>query len=199
MKLLGVIVFLLILGLGGWSLYGMFAMEDVAGPPYSVLSREDGYEVRRYEAFVVAEIASTGFYTLALNRGFTALLEYIRGGNLHAERISMRRPVLEKSAGEGSRVIAFVLPKEYVSEPAPPPTNVGIITRTVPSRTVAALSFSYSDSAETVEAKKIELVELLKNDGVVLAGVPEAAYYSAPFVPPFMLKTEILVPIQHVP
>lgn len=199
MKLLGVVVLILLLSLGGWSLYGMFAMTDVEGPPYSLISREDGYEVRRYEAFPVVEIASTGSYALALDRGFTALLEYIRGGNLHGERIAMRRPVLEKGAGEGSRIITFVLPKEYLSEPPPPPTNAGIITRVIPVRTVAALSFSLSESPDVVEAKKLELLELLKRDGVDAIGTPEAAFYSPPFVPPFMLKNEVFVPVRVSP
>lgn len=196
MKLVGVLILIFVLSLLAWSLYGMFAMADVEGPSYRVLEQKAGYEIRAYESFPVAEVASTGSYELALDRGFTALVEYIRGGNLYAERIAMRRPVFEKSAGSSGRIISFTLPKEYLEEPLPPPTNASVITRTMPSRTVAVLSFSWSDDAATIEAKKLQFLALLKEEGQTIIGVPEAAYYSPPFVPPFMQKTEVMVPVR---
>ena len=206
-----------------WALYGYFAVRDIERPRYSVLEKRDGYEIRKYDQYVVAETTVSGDMRQTMNEGFTRIAGYIFGGNTTkasiamtapvgerqgtSEKIAMTAPVSEKIAmtapvvagdeTNGARVISFVMPSKYTLETLPVPDDPRVKLRAVAGHTVAALSFSWSSSPETVTAKKLLLASLLARDKVTVAGEPETAFYNPPWTPPFMLHTEILIPVSE--
>ncbi len=204
---LGVLVLLIAV----WSLYGYFSVRGIERPSYSVVEKRAGYELRRYDQYIVAETAVTGDVRTAIEEGFRRIAGYIFGGNKTkasiamtapvgerpsaSEKIAMTAPVVARGVQDDARVISFVMPKKYTLDTLPTPNDSRVTLRVVAPRTVAALVFSWSGSAKTTEAKKAELAALLARDAMSAAGEPEAAFYNPPWTPPFMLHSEILIPL----
>ncbi len=214
-----------------WSAYGYLSVRSIERPSYEVLEKRDGYEIRKYAPYIVAETTVTGSMDRAMNEGFTRIAGFIFGDNTSkasiamtapvgersgtsekiamtapvSEKIAMTAPVSEKidmtapvvagSEANGERVISFVMPSTYTLETLPVPNDTRVKIRAVAGHSVAALSFSWSASAETVAAKKAALTAMLARDTVTATGEPEAAFYNPPWTPPFMLHSEILIPI----
>lgn len=197
MKIFTVVVIFVFIGIGIWSAYGYLSVVDREPQTYSLVDRRDGYEVRRYESAVAIEVAVSGTYREALTRGTIALTEYISGANMEVSKIRATSPVIvEASIGSDSHIFSLFLPKKFVKGDVPTPANKNVIVRTLPSRTFAVLSFSWSNTAETVALKKQELVELLERDGIERIGTPHVALYNTEGTPPFMLHTEIWIPVE---
>lgn len=183
----------------------------VKEPPYVVEREADGYEVRRYEPYLVAEAEVPPGSEEPLRAGFRILFEYIGGANGGDRKIEMTAPVLKDGPGgepiamgkpvlqlpgeQGVRV-AFVLPAGYTLETAPPPDNPLIRLRTVPSRRVAALRFSGYAGAEVMRLKRAELLSRLERDGVTVTGELQEAYYNPPWTPPFMRRNEVQAEVE---
>ncbi|NIO16961.1 MAG: heme-binding protein [Deltaproteobacteria bacterium] len=181
-------------------------------PGYIILSEEDGYEVREYAKYVVAEVTVTGTHREALYGGFRILFDYIDGNNAAREKMEMTAPVTrEKPQGpekipmtapvilEGDGevyVVAFVMPLAYRIDTLPRPGNARISFREVEGRKVAALRFSWYATEKRVKEKKKTLEEHLARDGYRATSTFRAAYYNPPWTLPFLRRNEILVDIE---
>jgi len=62
-------------------------------PKYTILHRQEGYEIREYDPAVIAEVVVEGPYRYAMNRGFNLLADYIFGNNRRRDSIPMTKPV----------------------------------------------------------------------------------------------------------
>lgn len=67
-------------------------------PNYTILNQTDNFELRRYDAQIVAQTWITGDQNAASNRGFKILADYIFGNNTapngDSSKISMTAPVM---------------------------------------------------------------------------------------------------------
>ena len=193
-----------------WSLVGYFSSR-VESADYTVLSSQNGYEVRLYPAHIVAQTTVKGSYTEALTQGFRIVAGYIFGGNTKKESISMTSPVIEKSGvsesiamtspvmatveGE-SHTISFGMPRSYTLETLPTPTDSRVQIVTISEKKMAVIRFSWFRTDARVQSKKQELLSALKKDNVTAVGEPQYAGYSAPWTPPWMTRSEVLVEIK---
>ncbi len=193
-----------------WSLVGYFSSR-VESADYTVLSSQNGYEVRLYPAHIVAQTTVKGSYTEALTQGFRIVAGYIFGGNTKKESISMTSPVIEKSGvsesiamtspvmatveGE-SHTISFGMPRSYTLETLPIPTDSRVQIVTISEKKMAVIRFSWFRTDARVQSKKQELLSALKKDSVTAVGEPQYAGYSAPWTPPWMTRSEVLVEIK---
>ena len=193
-----------------WSVWGYFSSR-VENTEYSVLSSKNGYEIRLYPAHIVAQTVVRGSYREALNQGFRIVAGYIFGGNTKKQSIAMTAPVIEKSSrsesiamtapvmatmeGE-SHTIAFGMPKSYTLETLPTPTDYRVQIVTIPEKKMAVIRFSWGRTDSRVQAKKQELMNVLKKDDVSIIGEPQYAGYNAPWTPPWMIRNEVLVEIK---
>ncbi len=193
-----------------WSLVGYFSSR-VESADYTVLSSQNGYEVRLYPAHIVAQTTVKGSYTEALTQGFRIVARYIFGGNTKKESISMTSPVIEKSGvsesiamtspvmatveGE-SHTISFGMPRSYTLETLPIPTDSRVQIVTISEKKMAVIRFSWFRTDARVQSKKQELLSALKKDSVTAVGEPQYAGYSAPWTPPWMTRSEVLVEIK---
>ncbi len=193
-----------------WAIGSYLVIRNIEEPKFTVIASKDGYVVREYEPYIIAETEVTGTYKEATNKGFRVIADYIFGNNTARSSIAMTAPVLESSSekiamtvpvidSEGTdrtRVISFVLPSSYTMETLPIPNNPLVKLTAVPSRKAAVASFTWYPTAERVEAKKEELQAQLIRDGVTINGDIQVARYNPPLSMPLILRNEIIIPIK---
>ncbi len=219
MKKIMYIFIIVVILLVAWTVASYFFDRSVASPQYSVLEKKNGYEIRRYEPYVTAQVEITGTYDEALNQGFRILADYIFGNNTKQIGIDMTAPVIEseklemtapvvvsekidmtapvtESGDEQKHIISFVMPFKYTLETLPKPNNPEIKIVPQQARKVAVLRFSWFRSSKRVSKKKQELISFLERDGIVIKNIPEYAGYNAPFNAPWLNRNEIIVEIE---
>ena len=195
--------------LGAWVVSGYLPTRNVEVNKYSVIAEKDGYEIRQYEPYTLAE---TPLRDESGNSGFNELFRYISGSNISKSKLAMTAPVLESdppagqklamtapvlergSAGEG--VMAFVMPPGMKLEDLPKPASPKVTLRAVPGFKAAVIRFSGWGSAATVKKKTKRLAEALKQDGLRAAATPITAFYNPPWTPPFMRRNEVIIEIE---
>ena len=201
-----------------WAVGSYLAVRSLEEPSYTVLEKKDGYEIRQYEPYIVAQtVVPSSEYNEDLNQGFRLVADYIFGNNTTQEKISMTTPVLE-SPGEqnnqssekiamtvpvletqseqATRTVAFVLPSKYTIDTLPTPNNDKVTLRDVDGRKVAALRFTWYATPDRVAAKKATLLSALERDGVTAVREPQAAFYNPPLSMPLVLRNEILIEVE---
>lgn len=194
-----------------WALGSYLVVRNIEQPAYTVTEERDGYEIREYRPYIVAETTVSGERDEALEAGFRIIADYIFGNNVSKSSIAMTAPVLEQNASEtiamtapvldtesstSERTIAFVLPASYTLETLPRPNNEQVRLREIPAQKVAALRFTWYATPSRIETKKSLLISLLQRDGTRVVGTPQVAQYNPPLSMPLMLRSEIIVPVE---
>lgn len=184
-------------------------------PAYTVESTQEGFEIRRYEGRLVAEVEVEGDPNTASNAGFRILANFIFGANAarsevamtapvdrrQAETIEMTAPVdrrASKSKGEGDDerwVITFTMPSKYTKDTLPTPTDSRITIRELPATTFAVVRFSGAPSEKAVQRRIAELREAIADAGYETRGEPTYARYDPPWTLGFLRRNEIMIEI----
>lgn len=181
----------------------------VEKPTYSVIAKHDGYEVREYAPYIVAETRVSGGQRRADNSGFRILAGYIFGNNMGSgvasrqraepEKIAMTAPVISEAVDDSDYFYRFVMPSKYTLETLPKPIDKSIVLREVPARVVAVRRFSGRWREESFDKHRTLLEEALARDGLDTVGAPMLARYNAPFIPGFMRRNEVMFELDAVP
>jgi hypothetical protein len=194
-----------------WALGSYIVIRNLEEPKFTVLESKDGYDIREYEPYIIAEADVIGSYKEASSNGFRIIGDYIFGNNTSRSSIAMTAPVLESKSSEKiamtvpvidtkkdeeSRTISFVLPSEYTLETLPMPNNPQVTITQVDSRKVAVLTFTWYPTTKRVESKKKELLASLEKNGLEVDGEVQVARYNPPLSMPLVLRNEIIVPIK---
>lgn len=182
-------------------------------PKYLVTEKSSGFELRAYNAMVVAETIVEGSLDKASSAGFKRIADYIFGNNKArngaSEKISMTSPVTMQPKSEkismtapvimaedaGKWRIYFVMPSKYTLETLPEPNNKAVTLRALPARNFAVLRFSGLAGEEKTAKKTEELFAWLKSKNIKPIGTPELARYNPPWTLPFLRRNEVLVEI----
>ncbi|MBT6120820.1 heme-binding protein [bacterium] len=202
--LIGIVVLLL-----SWLGVTYWFSGNIESPNYAVLLKKKHFELRRYDSFIVAEVSVEGDYKSSINQGFRILAGYIFGGNLanqsikmtapvtetSSEKIKMTAPVTETTDGK-SHLINFTMPRKYTLETLPVPQDKSINFRLLPTRNIAATSFTWYASPKRVKAKKESLSKRVKEAGFKIKGEPTYAGFTAPFSFPLLMKHEIWIEVE---
>ena len=176
---------------------------------YTVLEKNDKIEIRRYEPQIVAETLVDGDLKDAGSEGFRRLFAYISGDNTKKKSISMTTPVEQKERSEKIAMtspvgqeklnnrwrITFLMPAEYTLESLPEPTDERVKLVQEPARLVAAVRYSGRWSEEGYEKNKALLEDYILKNSLIAAGTPIWARYDPPFMPWFMRRNEVLIPL----
>jgi hypothetical protein len=174
-------------------------------PAYEVTRKIGDIEVRRYAAYVVAEVQVNGSATAAGQQAFPILAGYIFGDNKGQKKFPMTAPVTQSAAGTkmqmtapvtqnavpGGYVVQFVLPREVTLAAAPEPLDPRVKLREVESRLVAVIRYSGFWSDANYDEHLSLLQQALRSAGAAWTGEPIYARYNAPFVPWFLRRNEI--------
>jgi hypothetical protein len=98
-------------------------------PDYTVIKKDNEFEIRQYTNFLTATVETEGERDDAIGKGFRILFKYISGENKNKESISMTVPVMQKSSGNNKWSISFVVPKKFNLQNVPQPDNQSVKIR----------------------------------------------------------------------
>jgi hypothetical protein len=179
-------------------------------PSYNALATDGNFELRKYSSYIKAETYVDGAFEKVGSEGFRRLVDYIGGKNRKKESISMTAPVTQKPASEkiamtapvsqarenGRWRIAFVMPSAYTMETLPTPDDDRIALREEKAKTVAVIRYSGTWGKKRYEENLKKLTGWIYTKGWTITGEPIWARYNPPFMPWFMRRNEILIPVK---
>jgi len=182
------------------------AVEEVK---YEVIEKEGKFEIRDYAPHIIAEILVDGSLEDAGNKAFKALFGYISGDNRSREKVAMTSPVNQKPAGEKIKMtapigqqrvqerwaVSFTMPADYTLENLPEPEDPKVTLRPVPARRMAAVRYTGFWSEKAYLRYKSELESWIRGKNLSIAGTPIWARYNPPYMPWFLRRNEILIPV----
>jgi hypothetical protein len=101
-----------------WILASLRFSKGVESPKYSVLDVRSGYEIRKYDPYVVARTDMFGSYTTSSKRGFEIIANYFYGNNVSARSIIAKEASLVGSLEIRNEKIPMTTPvlSEKVTE-----------------------------------------------------------------------------------
>jgi SOUL heme-binding protein len=153
-----------------WTLGTLLVVRSIEEPKYTLIEKRDGYEIREYASYIVAEVEVDGDMRTAMSSGFRQLAGYIFGGNTAktsismtapvmdtmraSENIAMTAPVMDRVSNSGKHIVAFTMPSQYTFATLPKPDNANIHFRTVEKSRRAVLRYSWYATESRVSAKQ---------------------------------------------
>ena len=178
---------------------------------YSVVEKEGNFELRQYEPYIVAETIVEGDFDEVGKEGFRRLFDYISGKNRKKQSISMTAPVSQEEDSEkismtapvnqvrvGNKYrITFLMPAKYTMETLPEPLDTRVKLKEIPGQLIAAIRYSGTWSRDRYEEKRSRLQALMRQKDLEPAGEPVFARYNPPFMPWFLRRNEVLIPVEN--
>lgn len=176
---------------------------------FSVVSTFPGFELRRYEPCVVAEVEVDGSLEAAGNRAFRRLVGYIGGRNRAGRSLAMTAPVVQEPAGRriamtapvvqeehGDRhVVGFVMPAGETLETLPEPTDPAVTLRALPEELAAAVRYSGRWTGSGYHQRVRQLEAAVARAGLTVTGPPRWARFDPPWTPWFLRHNEVVLPV----
>ncbi|WP_350558829.1 heme-binding protein [Psychrobacter sp. CAL346-MNA-CIBAN-0220] len=186
-------------------------------PNYTVLNQTEDFELRRYDAQLVAQTWVTGDQDAASRQGFKTLANYIFGNNTApsgtSSKISMTAPVMMQpqvadnskskkiamtapvsmQQDNGKWRVQFVMPSHYTMQTLPKPNNPDITITKLPVQTYGIIKFSGLAGPQKVAEKTQILSTWMQSQKLTVIGTPELARYNPPWTLPFMRRNEIMI------
>lgn len=177
---------------------------------YTVLETEKDFELRQYEQQIVAETFVAGDFESAGNEGFRRLFKYISGHNKKAQSIEMTAPVTQRADSvkiamtapvgqekkNGRWRVTFLMPSEYTLETLPQPLDERVRLTQDSGRLMAAIKYSGRWSKKLYDENKARLDDHIQKRGLTVTAEPVWARYDPPFMPWFLRRNEILIPVE---
>lgn len=199
----------------------LMTVPDLETIPSRVVSREEGYEIREVEDYLIAETemqSGTGFDFLGSSQAFNTLAGYLFGDNTRREEMEMTTPVISRREGgkgeememttpvlssqvNGKWKMSFVMSSKFKEETLPLPKNKKVSIKKVPAKTVAVVTFSGLVSDSEVGRREEILRKKLRKNLIFRAksgAQIEVAQYNPPFTPPFARRNEISLELEKV-
>lgn len=166
-------------------------------------------EIRDYAPYVVAEVEVAGPATAAGGTAFPILAGYIFGRNRGERRLPMTAPVTQaavplrlemtapvtQAASAGGYVVQFVLPKTVTLDTAPEPLDPRVRLREVAAQRIAVIRYSGLWSEANYDEHLASLRRTLAAASLPTSGEPVYSRYDAPFMPWFLRRNEIWLPL----
>lgn len=176
---------------------------------YVVLKSEGKFEVREYAPHVLAETLVEGDMENAGSKAFQRLFRYISGDNVSRTKVAMTAPVSQTPASEKIQMtvpvgqqrvenrwaVSFMMPKSYTLSSLPQPKDPAVVLRQVPAQKMASVRYSGTWSEKNYSRHKLELESWMRKTGLTKSGPEVWARYNPPFIPWFLRRNEILIPI----
>ena len=177
---------------------------------YSVILKDDKFELRKYEPHVLAETIVDSDFEGAGNEAFNRLFKYISGNNKRQQEVAMTSPVgqshssqkiemtspVSQKEQDGKWAVSFMMPESFTLETTPEPMDSSVKIRQVPERHVAAVRYSGFWSTKNYIRNLEELKAWIEVKAYRPVGDPIWARYNPPFTPWFLRRNEILVPVE---
>jgi hypothetical protein len=183
---------------------------SIESPKYKVTSKENKFEIREYQGYIVAEVEIKDDYDSALSDGFRILADYIFGNNKKKSHISMTVPVTETNTNQSEKIemtapvsafatdegkyrISFMMPSKYTIDSLPQPDSKDIMFNKVEGYKAAVIRFSGFLNKKLAEKKQDELKIWLHKINMTPKSGFISAQYNPPWIPGPFRKNEIIV------
>jgi hypothetical protein len=88
------------------------------------------------------------------------------------------------------------MPSEYTLATLPEPLDQRVVLKKVPGRRVAAITYSGTWGRKRYEEKEALLRAFVQKQALRPLGEPVFARYNPPFMPWFLRRNEVLIPVQ---
>ena len=183
-------------------------------PAFTVIKRNEPFELRLYAPRIIAETAVSGSMKQASSSGFKVIANFIFGNNQNpssgqAESISMTAPVILQSSrveaftgsnpvSDGSEQawqVSFFMPSQYNLESLPKPNNSAVKLRSLPASYAAVIRFSGFSGAENVAENTQALQQWIQQQQLSILSTAQLARYNPPWTLPFMRRNEIIIEV----
>ncbi|CAA6801031.1 MAG: Heme-binding protein [uncultured Sulfurovum sp.] len=191
----------------------LMAIEE---PKFTVIEKNDTFEIRKYSSYLVAETEVSGEFDEMGKKAFKILFKYISGENQERSEIAMTSPVIQKDQEQPSQKIkmtapviqeidnnntqsstfSFVMPENFTLETLPIPLDKRINIKEIPERTIAVREYSGTWSQDRFNENKILLLEALKKAKIQTIGEASFARYNSPFSLWFLRRNEVMIEIE---
>ncbi len=163
---------------------------------YTVIKKENLFEIRFYPAANLAKITSTSKSYRDLGySGFGKLAKYIFGGNNENKKIAMTSPV-HMDIGDSISTMAFVMPAHLSINDLPKPNNTEITIETTAPEYVAAIKFGGFANTTRIEKQKMILKKALDQKGLTYFGNFRYLGYNPPYQL-FGRRNEVIVALNE--
>jgi len=165
---------------------------------YEVVKRLDGFEVRKYAGYALAQVQIRGDFLTAGNSAFSTLLRYITGLNQSKQQMAMVAPVFQTSVEPDHHLVSFTLPASVSGSNAPVPIDEMVKVVDVEPHVAVASRFSglwNYDRFLTASENLEDAVESAISNGDIsgrIVGEPFFARYNSPFTPFFLRRNEVI-------
>ncbi|MGA7874150.1 MAG: heme-binding protein, partial [Desulfoferrobacter sp.] len=113
-----------------------------------------------------------------------------------SEKIAMTAPVTQEKK-DGQWVIAFLMPSKYTLKTIPMPSDPRIKIKQIPGRLMASRTYSGTWSKKRYEENKAKLERDIERRKLRVVGEPIWARYNPPFMPWFLRRNEVLIPVER--
>jgi DNA gyrase inhibitor GyrI len=161
-------------------------------PDYTVIKKDNEFEIRQYTNFLTATVETEGERDDAIGKGFRILFKYISGENKNKESISMTVPVMQKSTGNNKWSISFVVPKKFNLQNVPQPDNQSVKIKNNPDLKVIVITFSGLFSNENIKENEAKIRNYIKEKGLKIEEPAIYAGYNSPWTLWFLKRNEVL-------
>ncbi len=182
--------------------------------PFATLESDGRIELRRYPAYLVAEVdVEATDHVEAATKGFRPLADYIFGANAANSTIAMTTPVTAAASGEtvamtspvtaasgrdGTYTVRFSMPGDWTLDTLPVPTDDRVRLVEVPTHLVLAIRFRGRTDAQRIAAASREILSYAAEASLVAESEPMWAGYSAPYVPVPLRRWELFLRVEPV-
>ncbi len=175
-------------------------MAKTPQPSYRVIKREGPFQIRAYEAMVLAEVTVDGPREEATDDGFRILASYLLGNNDKNEKMQMMIPVTfepyDTRTGK-SWTVRFIMPPGRSIDGLPRPDDANIALFDVPVGRAAVIRFSGRATNAILKKQAQALKDWLKKEQLKPSGPPTYAFYNSPMTLPFLRRNEVMVGIEY--
>ena len=196
--------------ISAFTVFGVMPAMATEEAKYSVVKKDEAFELRDYASHIVAETLVAGDINDASSKAFSKLFGYISGKNKSRSKVAMTAPVSQTPAAEkiamtapvgqqsvGSKwAVSFMMPASYTMQTLPKPDDPSVILREVPARRVASIRYSGLWSEARYREHKLQLEAWILKNKMKASGEANWARYDPPFKPWFLRRNEILIPVE---
>lgn len=195
------------LWLGAW--LPQHQAKAIEEPLYTRVSSGESFEIRDYPAYLVAEVTLRGSANDTGNEGFRILFRYITGKNRAQQKIEMTAPVSQQATGleipmtapvtrqgaEDAYTLQFTMPTGWTLDTLPKPEDPRVRLREMPAARYAVIRFTGLWTERNYEKHLAELRSAVGQAKLEVVGEPVYSRYDPPFMPFFLRRNEIWLPI----
>jgi hypothetical protein len=161
--------------------------------PYTVVSTHDGFEIREYPAYVLAQVDVVGDFMSAGNMAFSPLVRYISGNNTDGQKMAMTAPVLQETVVGNKHTVSFVLPAGVDPASLPVPRDARVRAVPVAAHRAAVRMFGGRWNEARFKQNGEALIAAVRGAGLETQGDVYFARFDPPWKPGFLKKNEALI------